>query len=405
VWVAHDEVLRRRVAIKMVDFPPGMPRSEVEQMGDRTLREARAIGALSNPQVVTLHDIITLPSGPAIVMELLDARPLSAVLSTAGPLRDGQAATVGLAVAAGLLAAHQAGITHRDVKPGNVLIAVDGRIKLTDFGIARAADEQTITATGMLLGSPAYIAPEVATGRPAAPAADAWGLGALLFACVEGRPPYDRGEAIATLTAVVTDPLPPHPRAGRIARIIDGLLVKDPARRMSLVAAHEALLSVADDPIGLRLRVPGPGAGDPPTAVTAPPGGRGRGPAASPAPDGESGPGTAAPTAGPPTAGPPAAAPRPVTGAGSGRITDAPAVSGSAGTTAEPARSRLGGPPPARSMPTPPWDQDSAKALPPIPAVAPARRRGVLVMLAILIAVAAGIAGYLAVIAVAKLAG
>ena len=253
VWVAHDEVLRRRVAIKTVDLPAGLPRAEAEQIGDRTLREARAIGRLSNPHVVTLYDIITLSSGPAIVMELLDARPLSAILATQGPLPDGAAATVGLAVSAGLMAAHEAGITHRDVKPGNVLVATDGRIKITDFGIARSVGEHTITATGMLLGSPAYIAPEVATGHPATPAADAWGLGALLYACVEGRPPYDRGNAIATLTSVVTDPVPPHPRAGRIAGVIDGLLVKDPRHRLGVRQAHDALRMLADDPVGLRL--------------------------------------------------------------------------------------------------------------------------------------------------------
>lgn len=416
VWMAHDEVLRRRVAIKMVDFPAGMPRSEVEQIGDRTLREARAIGALSNPQVVTLHDIITLPSGPAIVMELLDARPLSAVLTAHGPLRDGQAATVGLAVATGLLAAHQAGITHRDVKPGNVLVATDGRIKLTDFGIARAADEQTLTATGMLLGSPAYIAPEVATGQPATPAADAWGLGALLYACVEGRPPYDRGEAIATLTAVVSDPVPPHPRAGRISRIIDGLLVKDPARRMSLVAAHEALLSVADDPIGLRLRagagggIPMP-ASKPPagraadpvvrtTVESGPPSGSPRTPPQSPVPPADPAPGPAVPpavSALPAAVAPavaPAVPPRTGTRASGPWHSATPVAGGSSALAAAGAR-----------VPPPPWDLDSASALPPIPAVAPPRRRVALTVVAVLLAVVAVAAGYFGVLAIAGLAG
>ena len=156
VWAAYDEVLHRAVAIKEVNYPQGMPIAEVgEQLADRTLREARAIAAMSNPHVITLYDILTLESGPVIVMELLTARSLAQVLRQDGPLRDGQAATIGVAVAGGLLAAHGAGITHRDVKPGNVLIGHDGRIKLTDFGIARSADEQTITAKGLLLGSPA----------------------------------------------------------------------------------------------------------------------------------------------------------------------------------------------------------------------------------------------------------
>ena len=139
------------------------------QLEQRTLREARAIAALSNPYVITLFDILTLTSGPVIVMELLQARSLAEILKQVGRLPDGQAATVGVAVASGLIAAHAAGITHRDVKPGNVLICDDGRIKLTDFGIARAAGDQTMTATGLLLGSPAYIAPEVAGGVPAGP--------------------------------------------------------------------------------------------------------------------------------------------------------------------------------------------------------------------------------------------
>ena len=253
VWAAYDEVLHRAVAIKEVNYPQGMPIAEVEQLADRTLREARAIAAMSNPHVITLYDILTLESGPVIVMELLTARSLAQVLRQDGPLRDGQAATIGVAVAGGLLAAHGAGITHRDVKPGNVLIGHDGRIKLTDFGIARSADEQTITAKGLLLGSPAYIAPEVAAGHAAGNHADAWGLGALLFAAVQGRPPYDRGDPIATLTAVVSDPVPPHPQAGRLGGVIDALLVKDPRGRLPLLRAYQALQAVAEDPTGMRL--------------------------------------------------------------------------------------------------------------------------------------------------------
>lgn len=247
VWAAHDEVLNRPVAIKEVDFPPGMPQSEVDQIARRTMREARAVASVSDPHVVTIFDMLSLPHGPAIVMELLTARSLAEILRLDGPMTDGEAAAVGLSVAAGLRAAHSAGITHRDVKPGNVLICADGRIKLTDFGIARSAGEQRITATGLLLGSPAYISPEVASGRPANAQSDAWGLGALLFACVQGVPPFDRGTPIATLTAVVQDPVPPYPAAGRLAGVIRGLLVKDPATRMSVGTAHQAMLRVAID--------------------------------------------------------------------------------------------------------------------------------------------------------------
>lgn len=247
VWIAYDEVVHRRVAIKEINLPTGMPAGEAAMIADRTMREARAIGALSHPHVITLYDILTVDGRPFIVMELLHARSLAQVLAQDGPLRDGTAAAIGLAVAGGLLAAHHAGITHRDVKPGNVLVGTDGRVKLTDFGIARSSDEPRMTVTGLLLGSPAYISPEVASGRPASPAADAWGLGALLFAAVEGRPPFDRRDAIATLTAVVSEPVPPHPHSGLLGPVIDGLLTKNPAARMTVGRAHELLKGCAED--------------------------------------------------------------------------------------------------------------------------------------------------------------
>ena len=253
VWAAYDEVLRRRVAIKEIYVPDGTSRSEAELLRERTLREARAIAQLSHANVITLYDILTLPTGPVIVMEVLAARSLGEVLKEVGLLTVGQAATIGMAVAAGLLAAHQAGITHRDVKPGNVLIGGDGRIKLTDFGIARSSDENPLTATGLLLGSPAYIAPEVASGATAGPPADAWGLGALLYACCEGRPPFDKKAPVATLMSVVNDPVPTPRHAGPLVPIIQGLLVKDPDRRLGLDAARTALRPYADDPVETRL--------------------------------------------------------------------------------------------------------------------------------------------------------
>ncbi len=253
VWAATDQILNRQVAIKEIDFPVGTPAAERAQLEHRTLREARAIAALSNPYVITLFDILTLDNGPVIVMELLHSRSLAEILRKVGRLPDGQAATIGVAVASGLLAAHSAGITHRDVKPGNVLICDDGRIKLTDFGIARSSGDQTMTATGLLLGSPAYIAPEVANGVPAGPISDAWSLGGLLFAAVEGRPPFDQGTAIATLTSVVKDPVPPHPHSGRLGAVVSGLLVKTPNLRMRIDRALMIMRGIADDPSGTNL--------------------------------------------------------------------------------------------------------------------------------------------------------
>lgn len=257
VWAAFDQLLHRRVAIKEINFPSGMPEEEAHMLAERTLREARAIAQLSHPNVITLYDILTVGGAPVIVMEVLAARSLGDVLRENGSLTPGQTATVGASVASGLAAAHAAGITHRDVKPGNVLISADGRIKLTDFGIARSQSENPMTATGLLLGSPAYISPEVATGQTASPAADAWGLGALLFACVEGRPPYDRGNPIATLMSVVSDPVPPVRRGGPLIPIINDLLVKSPAHRMTVQQARSQLVKFADDPTEGRLRIPG----------------------------------------------------------------------------------------------------------------------------------------------------
>ncbi|MGH3948585.1 MAG: serine/threonine-protein kinase, partial [Pseudonocardiaceae bacterium] len=231
VWAAYDEFLHRPVAVKEVRLPPGFPAAQVEEMRERTLREARAIAALSHPNVITLYDVVREADEPFVVMELLNARSLGGLLSDNGPLTVEQAAAVGDAVAAALEAAHAAGITHRDVKPGNVLVARDGHVKLTDFGIARNVSEVTMTRTGIMLGSPAYMAPEVASGKGVIPAADLWGLGATLFTVVEGHPPYDAdGDPLATASAVVHDDVP-QPSEGPLAELIGRLMSKDPGER------------------------------------------------------------------------------------------------------------------------------------------------------------------------------
>lgn len=347
VWRAYDEVVHRLVAIKEINMPTGMPAGEVELVADRTMREARAIGALSHAHVITLYDIITVDGRPYIVMELLQARSLAQVLRQDGPMRDGVAATIGVAVAGGLLAAHQAGITHRDVKPGNVLVGNDGRVKLTDFGIARSVDEPSMTMTGLLLGSPAYIAPEVAAGGLASPASDAWSLGAMLFATVEGRPPFDRGDAIATLTAVVADPVPPHPHAGRLGPVIDGLLVKNPAARMTVTQAREQLKQCADDPTGMTANVAPPPRSADPASTLAAPGGDPAGPRQS--------------------------------GAFSGTNAAVPPFA--------PRRSE--------PVPPPPWANSGSDELPPLPAVAEGRSRSAWVLpVAALLVVALAVGGF-----------
>lgn len=240
VWSAHDEVLGRPVAVKEVLLPPGIPEAEADAVRERTMREARTIAALSHPNVVTLYDVAREGAAPFVVMELVASRSLAELL-LAGPLPPRQVIAVGAAVAAALQAAHAAGITHRDVKPGNVLVAHDGRIKLTDFGIARNPADQTLTATGLMLGSPAYIAPEIASGGPVSPAADLWGLGATLFSAVEGRPPYDAGTAMATVASVVQDEVPRASCSGPLAEVISGLMTKDPAHRMPLSQVRQLL--------------------------------------------------------------------------------------------------------------------------------------------------------------------
>jgi eukaryotic-like serine/threonine-protein kinase len=242
VWAAYDEFLQRKVAVKEVLLPPGIPAAEADALRERTLREARAIAVLSHPNVVTLHDIARQDGEPFVVMELVPSRSLAEVVRQQGPLSTQQTAAVADAVAAGLEAAHRAGITHRDVKPGNVLVGDSGQIKLTDFGIARNVAENTMTRTGIMLGSPAYIAPEVASGQEVTPAADLWSLGATLFAVVEGVPPYDADDdPLATVTEVVHGDVPRPRSAGPLEPVITGLMVKDPDARMSLAEVRRRL--------------------------------------------------------------------------------------------------------------------------------------------------------------------
>ncbi|HEY2725282.1 MAG TPA: serine/threonine-protein kinase, partial [Pseudonocardiaceae bacterium] len=243
VWSAHDEVLGRPVAIKEVLLPPGIPDAEADALRERSLREARAIAALSHPNVVTLYDVAREGGAPFVVMELVASHSLAELIRD-GALPPQRVVAIGAAVAAALQAAHAAGITHRDVKPGNVLVAHDGRIKLTDFGIARNPADQTMTATGLMLGSPSYIAPEVASGGQVSAAADLWGLGATLFAAVEGRPAYDAGDPVATVSSVVLGEVPATSCTGPLAEVISGLMRKDPAARMPLSQVRR-LLGVA----------------------------------------------------------------------------------------------------------------------------------------------------------------
>ncbi|ANW18567.1 serine/threonine-protein kinase [Streptomyces clavuligerus] len=252
VWRAEDETLGRTVAVKELRFPNSIDEEEKRRLITRTLREAKAIARIRNNNAVTVFDVVDEDDRPWIVMELVEGRSLAEVIREDGTLTPRRAAEVGLAILDVLRAAHRQGILHRDVKPSNVLIADEGRVVLTDFGIAQVEGDPSITSTGMLVGAPSYISPERARGHRPGPAADLWSLGGLLYASVEGCPPYDKGSAIATLTAVMTEPLDPPGNAGPLEEVIYGLLAKDPALRLDDAGARALLtkaLSAPDTPV------------------------------------------------------------------------------------------------------------------------------------------------------------
>ncbi|MFC0028949.1 serine/threonine-protein kinase [Micromonospora chaiyaphumensis] len=245
VWKARDEVLHRDVAIKELVPPPSLTPEERREMRERSLREARAIARLNNVNVVRIFDVLRTDGDPWIVMEYVPSKSLQDTIAEDGPVSPAKAVEIGLGVLGALKAAHKAGIMHRDVKPGNVLLGNDGRVVLTDFGLATIPGDPNVTRTGMVLGSPAYIAPERAKDGTAGPEADLWSLGATLYAAVEGKSPYARPSAIATLAALATEPLPPPKNAGPLKPVLQGLLRKDPEERITAEVAERMLRKAA----------------------------------------------------------------------------------------------------------------------------------------------------------------
>ncbi|WP_344473945.1 serine/threonine-protein kinase [Nonomuraea monospora] len=231
VWRAYDELLDRTVAVKEVRYAAALG-EEVQLLNRRTMREARAAARFEHPNVIVVHDVIEEDDRPWIVMQLVPSRSLGAVIKQDGPLPPKRVAEIGLAVLDALHRAHEAGVLHRDVKPENVLLADDGRVVLTDFGIATLETETQLTVTG-LAGTPAFIAPERLKGLPARRESDLWSLGATLYTAVEGRSPHERGMALATMHAVLTDEPDPATHAGPLTDVISGLLVKEPVQRLS----------------------------------------------------------------------------------------------------------------------------------------------------------------------------
>ncbi|TLQ44213.1 serine/threonine-protein kinase [Streptomyces marianii] len=246
VWRAQDEVLHRTVAVK--ELTAGLYVSEADRtvLHARTQKEARAAARISHPNVVTVHDVLEYDGRPWIVMQYVDGPSLADAAKESGRIQPAEAARIGLHVLGALRAAHAAGVLHRDVKPGNVLLASDGRVLLTDFGIAAIEGDSTITRTGELVGSIDYLAPERVRGSDPGPASDLWSLGATLYSAVEGNSPFRRTSPLSTMQAVVTEEHPPAPHAGALEPVISALLRKEPEHRPPADEAERMLLEAVE---------------------------------------------------------------------------------------------------------------------------------------------------------------
>jgi tRNA A-37 threonylcarbamoyl transferase component Bud32 len=245
VWMARDEMLDRDVAVKEFVPPDWMTDAERARLRDRTLREARSAARLNHPHVVRIYDVVHADDLPWIVMEYVPSRSLHQVVSSDGPYPPAAAARIGLAVLDALTAAHRAGVLHRDVKPHNVLIGTDGRVVLTDFGLATFVDDGSVTGPGLVVGSPQYVSPERARDGSSTVESDLWSLGATLYAAVEGRSPYARESAMATLMALATEPPDPPMRAGPLVPVLTGLLQHEPGDRLTASQVEERLRAIA----------------------------------------------------------------------------------------------------------------------------------------------------------------
>ncbi|MFW3172597.1 serine/threonine-protein kinase [Geodermatophilus sp. CPCC 206100] len=251
VWRATDEVLGRRVAVKQVLPPSGADPTAVEQQRQRALREGRIAARLSHPHAISVYDVAVDEAGsPWLVMEYLPSRSLAEVLAEDGVLHVDQVAQIGAQVADALVATHAAGIVHRDVKPANVLIGegagVDGLVKITDFGISHATGDVTLTQTGQITGTPAFLAPEVAQGSEMTPESDVFSLGATLYTCLEGEPPFGMDDnALRLLHRVAGGQVAPPRRAGSMSGALTRMLAVDPAARPSMSEVRDELARLA----------------------------------------------------------------------------------------------------------------------------------------------------------------
>jgi len=246
VWRAHDEVLHRAVAIKELTAALYVSESDQPRLLARTRAEARAAARINHSAVVTVHDVLEHDGRPWIVMELVEGNSLADEVKEKGRIEPAEAARIGVWVVRALRAAHAAGVLHRDVKPGNVLLGQDGRVLLTDFGIAQIEGDSTITRTGEVVGSVDYLAPERVRGADPGPSSDLWALGATLYTAVEGRSPFRRTSPLSTMQAVVEEDAGELRYAGALAPVISALLNKDPALRPDADQAEQLLAEAAE---------------------------------------------------------------------------------------------------------------------------------------------------------------
>jgi len=245
VWRARDELLHREVAIKEVRLAPNLTEAQRVEVRERTLREARAAARLGHPSIVAVHDVVAQDGRPWIVMDLVKGRSLEQAIRAEGPLPPRRVAVIGLAVLDALALAHSRGIVHRDVKPANIMLAVDGGVLLTDFGIAVLEGDVQLTSPDALIGSPGYMAPERLRGTDDGPATDLWSLAATLYTAVEGRNPFRRDTPASTIGAILTQEVPPPRRAGDLAPVLMAALAKDPRLRPGESGLRTALRQVS----------------------------------------------------------------------------------------------------------------------------------------------------------------
>ncbi|ETK32133.1 serine/threonine-protein kinase [Microbispora sp. ATCC PTA-5024] len=244
VWLARDAVLDRQVAVKELRVPDGLAERDRAELVARVMREAEVTARLRHPGIAAVHDVLLEGGKPWIVMELLHGRDLAREVAARGPLPPPVVADVGVRVLEALTATHAGGVQHRDVKPGNIFLSVDGRAVLTDFGIARPADQTALTEAGLLVGTPGFIAPERLAGEPGGPAADLWSLAATLYTAVEGVPPH-QGTHAEVIRATLTQDVRPPRLAGPLGPPLVWMLDRDPARRPDSATALGLLREVA----------------------------------------------------------------------------------------------------------------------------------------------------------------